>query len=520
MIARKITGIAQLEKMLAEQKKIVSRDVAPFPNDTPEKKARRINRARKDRFYFYKTYLPHYFDLKPNWHHREMDAHAAKRKGTITLVIGARETGKTVQNAVGYPLHQALFERRNYIVYVAHTEDLAIDRLIAVKAELESNPRILHDFGSMKNPGLWEMDDFTLRNGVRFKPFGYKGHVRGLLNGPHRPDLIVIEDFENKQTARNIKISNEKKEFVLEELYPVMNSNGNVIWLSNLPGKKCAAALFKNETEQSPDFAGKRFILFYPLEIDAETDMDEARRARFKNGLLWPSVKTRAVCDNLRKAVGTVAYEREYKLNPVSEGRVFREEWFKQYAARPDVARSVIYTDPSTGKSKSACKKAVIMLGWTGTHYVVLDAWIRNASISAMIDAQYAMWQRWRDQPVGLRNTYVENNFAQLDELKRDYDDAARRKGWRFPVLPHVNTIDKNLRIESCSGLIERGDILFDLTDPDQIELRDQFVFYPDHPDKDGPDALRSAIDILDAEGTEFTIMSVVKRTFKRKRLH
>ena len=146
MLVKKINTYQQLEKLLAEQKQKIVREVSPFKKDNPEKQKKRIRKARKDRMYFYKTYLPHYFTQPPNWHHQEIDEHCELRD-TITLVEGARETGKTVQVAVGYALHQGIFELRKFWVTVGHTEDLAAERLIAIRAEIESNPRIIADFG-------------------------------------------------------------------------------------------------------------------------------------------------------------------------------------------------------------------------------------------------------------------------------------------------------------------------------------------------------------------------------------
>lgn len=520
----KINTYQQLEKLLEEQKRKVARDVSPFKKDNPAKQQRRIKKAKRDRFYFYKTYLPHYFTEQPNWHHEEIDEHCEIRN-SITLVQGARETGKTVQVAIGYALHQGVFEHRKHIVFVGHTEDLAAERLIAIRAEVESNPRLIHDFGDLRNPGLWEMDDFTFKTGTRYKAFGYRGYIRGLISGPFRPDLAIIEDFENKQTARNIRISLEKKEHLLEEVYPIMK-NGNMIWLSNMPGKKCAAAIFNEETLADKSSQGKRFVLFYPLEYDQHPGKYGRRNgktkidpAAIKTRLLWSKIKDREYCDNLKRTIGTIAYEREYRLNPIVEGKIFQEEWFREISDHGRLQKSIIYIDPSFGKSKHAAKKAIILLGWTGTRYQTRDGWIRQASTTEMVEALYAMWTRWKGADVNLISCHCEANYGQLDRLKQDLDAAAERHGFRIPILPYENKTDKDVRIEGCAGIIERGDAEFDFSNPDLRELRDQFVYFPDHPFKDGPDAWESAKAILDASAANWDFKTVVKRTFQRARM-
>jgi len=517
MPVRKITSLPQLEKLLAEQKRKIVQAVQPFPHDTPEKQKKRVKKARKNRLYFYKTYLPHYFSKKFNWHHREIDTHCDTRGGTISLIYGARETGKSVIAAVGYPVHQGCFNLRNFVVMLSLTEDLAAERLIAIRAEFESNPRIINDFGQQENPGFWEMNDFTIRAGTRYKAVGYQGHIRGKISGPHRVDLIIPEDVENQQTARNPKRSAEIKQFIIEEAHGTLDQqNGNMVCLFNMPGKHSVAAQLKQETEQGlreGHFAGRRFILWFPLE--AEQGVFPQNNNRY----LWPEEKGEEFCKQLKQTIGTIAYQREYMLLVITEGRIFKESWFREYKDLPPVVRSIMYSDPAFGKTKYAAMKGILILGWTGSKYVEVDCWLRHEGIGSWIDAQYALWERWRNAGINLYNHWIDNNFEQLERLRHDYDQAAQRHGYRLPLSPDKFTENKIAKIEALAGNIENGSFEFNFSNPDAREMREHLVYFPDHVYTEGGDLLASAKRLLDNSSAEVSVHSLIKRTFQRMRI-
>lgn len=48
---------------IEELRDLIRESVSPFEGDTPAKKKARIERARKDKEFFFHTYLPHYFEI-------------------------------------------------------------------------------------------------------------------------------------------------------------------------------------------------------------------------------------------------------------------------------------------------------------------------------------------------------------------------------------------------------------------------------------------------------------------------
>lgn len=82
--------------------------------------------------------------------------------------------------------------------------DQALPALEALKAELDSNPRLAKDFPEACGAGrVWQQRVILLRNGVKIEVFGSGKRMRGLRHGPHRPDLVILDDLENDENVRS-----------------------------------------------------------------------------------------------------------------------------------------------------------------------------------------------------------------------------------------------------------------------------------------------------------------------------
>jgi predicted phage terminase large subunit-like protein len=89
---------------------------------------------------------------------------------------------------------------------------------------------------------------------------------------------------------------------------------------------------------------------------------------------------------------------------------------------------------------------------------------------------------------------YYEDNGGQA-LLKEIFDAKAEREGYFIPYKAETNTINKDTRIEgTLSAPIENGQIRFYKADPDQKELIDELLQFPDGEYVDGPDALEGVV--------------------------
>ena len=142
--------------------------VSPFENDTPEKQIERMERAKWDKLFFMKTYLPHYFTSDFGEFHDEW-GDLAEIRDECVFVAAPREHAKSTFFTFGDPVHDICYDLRWFVIIVSDTNDQATGFTLPIRLELEDNPRVKNDFGKFRG-SVWKNNDFTTKNGVRIWP--------------------------------------------------------------------------------------------------------------------------------------------------------------------------------------------------------------------------------------------------------------------------------------------------------------------------------------------------------------
>ncbi len=463
----------KLELLIANIKKFST----PLPNDRVAK-AKRIDKAKKDFFFFAETYFPHYIRCKSGTPHKI--AHEETEViGQITAIAGFRGMGKTTQLSIIKPIWKALKEEIFFNVKIAKSDDKAAERTAAIRAEFLFNERIKQDFGELLASTSSE-SDFTIKTGCRFIALGYKSGVRGIINMTHRPDYIDIDDLEDHQSF-NERIAKEKLQFVTEEAYGALeDGQGYIIWLGNLTHQKSALNLFKKSTE-TEDLSGRKMLIF---KVDD---------GHFNP--TWQEKHTKEKLIKIRQAIGRFGFERHFRMNPVVEGLKFKEAWFRYYSPEDieniTFEKIVNYTDPSLGEKSTSDYKASMTIGFYKKKYYLLDCYLRKASIIEMLKYLYSVHSRYNAR------LYMESNFWQ--KVIWDYiPDIALVMGYMLPLSGVENKEKKELRIERLEPYFEWGWLLFPKQKTAETQLlEDQLLGFPDYPNDDGPDALAGGVNCL-----------------------
>lgn len=80
---------------------------------------------------------------------------------------------------------------------IADALEQAASLLGAVKDELEFNEALKRDFPGAGKGHVWNVGTVVTPGNVKIQALGAGKRMRGLRHGPHRPDLIVLDDLEN-----------------------------------------------------------------------------------------------------------------------------------------------------------------------------------------------------------------------------------------------------------------------------------------------------------------------------------
>ncbi|MBO8183326.1 MAG: phage terminase large subunit [Archaeoglobus sp.] len=517
-----------INELIKKFQEAISRDVSDFSaNDPPQNK--RLEITKDDPLKFAEIYTPHYIDLPFANFHREIIQMALYPKKHLFVIAAPREYGKTTLLRL-IKLYFILHCKKHYIIKVSENLNLALNDISYIIAELQYNRRIKEDFEvdfiKCKD------DDIRLKirpknqnkfHFVKIEPKSYGTSIVGSIFMQHRPDYAEVDDLENTRSARNPRIAREKLEWIMSELYFAISDKGPIIWVGNNHAKTCALNLAFEEECEKVYTLDKTYIAKKPynLKITGEKtghNYPVWKEIKGKLHPLWPAKHKIKTLKRIEKTVGSNVFSAQMLQNPNETGNFFKPEHINTYKELPDVKYIVGWIDPSIGQSKTSDFKAIIILGTDGINFYILDAWIRQASRTAMVKACYHLYEKY--QPKGLTCLHIEDNFGQYKEvLKRDFLDYAKVKGYLLPIKPENNTIKKELRIESLEPIFENGLIFFpeNLTN-DLKRLKEQILAWPDAEHDDGPDALAGAVEVarLKMISKRRSIKTLTKRKFIR----
>ena len=132
--------------------------------------------------------------------------------------LGFRECGKTtlVEEAIAIAACEGAF--RNCLI-VGAKESLAVELLANVKVELENNDALLGLYGDQRGD-TWTQTKIVLKSGYCIQAVGRDQSLRGTKHRDWRPDLVVINDFEDDEELLTPEGRRRTLRWVLRVLLP------------------------------------------------------------------------------------------------------------------------------------------------------------------------------------------------------------------------------------------------------------------------------------------------------------
>ena len=171
-------------------------------------------------------------------------------KITEEALIGFRESAKT-SIALGLLLYAICYEKYEYINVDSYDSVNAKRLLYDVVLELQTNKRILNDFGNIYNTKrtadevtqksvrdfvtnpTYDKDGNKVREGIRVEAHSTGQPVRGRRHGAFRPQLLILDDFENEQTIRSEAYTDEIHRHIQSFKGGLDSAKGRVLYLAN-----------------------------------------------------------------------------------------------------------------------------------------------------------------------------------------------------------------------------------------------------------------------------------------------
>jgi predicted phage terminase large subunit-like protein len=452
---------------------------------SPEAKERR-ERAFDDFAFFCRTYLPHYFTLPLAPF--QLQIADGLMSDQFLAVAAPREFGKSVLTGIGLPLWGMVTGRLRFQVDVGPSLDHARNNIMAIREELESNEKLISDFGPQKpeytesKSVTWTQTMLVTRDRCAIIGRGAGSSLRGIRYREFRPDLVRLDDIEDDESVRNPdqrdKLWNWFKRVVMflgrqSRIFVI----GTVLHYDSLLARLLDARIKK----------------FRALKFKGLTDDGTS---------LWPELVTTERLMEMKEA-DPVSFASEIQNEPIDEASaMFRREWLRFYKDEdlPDEWASVIeFVDPSLGGSARADYSAIVKIGRhkTSGRLYVFPPFIERVSPERLMDKIFERYQYGDPKPnvIGFESV----GFQRV--IKRWIDERARRAGVYVPIREvDQKGINKEARISRLSPLVENGTVLF--PEKGAERLIEQMITFPKGDHDDGPDALEGAVSLLNSLGT------------------
>jgi len=468
---------------------------------------------------WFKSYFPHYITRPYSFMHRDFSGtihHLHTHRGIKVLRLAHRSSSKSsFFTAPGFPLFSVCMGTEQYIIICADTAPQSRKYLSSIKAELETNEKLMEDYPHVCGKGpVWTQNTIVTRNGVTIEALGAGNSIRGRRAGQHRPTLIIIDDPENDKSKYSSTVRQHKREWFMNGVMKAGDADTNFVVIGTPLHRECLVS----HLYDSPGWNKKEFKAVYKwpvrmdlwdeweniyssLSKDAEALADEfykQNKEALHEGaiVIWPELYSLLDLMKIR-AEGHASFEQEMQCNPIDpslcewpEGSFDGDElWFDDWPE--DIAVRAVALDPSKGKSdKRGDYQAIVDVGISAERNdIYVDCDMRRRPVRQLVE-DFVRYTADARPDVAC----VEANQFQ-ECIVGECEDFAIRESLVVPIVPLYNgNTPKAARIRRLSPYISRRRLRFRRRSPGARLLVEQLATWPTGDHDDGPDALEMAL--------------------------
>jgi hypothetical protein len=238
-----------------------------------------------------------------------------------------------------------------YAFVLGNTYGMAVKRLALIKAEINSNRRLMDVFGDLRGK-LWQEGFIELSTGPVIQAVGARQSLRGAKER-ERPDFVVIDDLEDPEWVRDPDAIESNKIWFMAEFLPALADplRTPIRWLGTPLDENCLLNQFGRSEgwEES----------VYPIKY-RDPESGEWRAT-------WPEKHPLADIDVMEQTYVSIGNHREFVQEYMCESEsrsevLFRKDMFRYVPAeaRPRTWQALYgMVDPARTTKKNSA-----MTGW------------------------------------------------------------------------------------------------------------------------------------------------------------
>lgn len=409
-----------------------------------------------------------------------------------TLLIIPRGFSKTtLVNATS--IRRIVYHDTEFLVYLSEAATHSEQQLENVKRELETNTGLIKVFGEKKPSRSasehWQQGEIETTDNVVVVAKGRGGQVRGLNHNGKRPQDIIFDDIEDKESVATEPQRDKARTWLkadVEPALPQINSGkkrGRIIGLGTVIHHESLLLSLARD----PEWMTIRFGT-----VDPDGDM------------IWEHYMTKAQFLAKRRSyqrIGKLAdFNMEYQSSTKSEGEnqkfpsifIYRPENHLEFPGR------AIVCDPAISGNKDSDFCAFGVVGMTPKGIVhVMDCYMeRGMTPRQQVDKFFELHFKWDCTHHGVEAIAYQQALIHLlrEEMFRKGKVHGPKAYFQIEPIKHGKTA-KIARVEGVlSPRYTAGYVTHQRRFPD---LEEQMLDWPNGK-KDGPDVIAMAVTLLD----------------------
>jgi phage terminase large subunit-like protein len=408
----------------------------------------RVTVSRISFKWFIAIYFCKYIDVEPAPFHETFFEYAESNEAKTFVVSGFRGCGKsTILNTL-YTIWSIVGkQKKKFVVISCINQPLAKQSLKNIRDCFESDPLFRNDFGPFKEiSDNWTAGSIELAwYNARITATSSGESVRGIRHNEFRPDLMIIDDIETTESARNQDSRDKTEQFLKTELIPAGTKDTKVIVIGNIVHHDCLIRRLQNQiTNKRLD--GK--YIEVPI-IDKDNNSNWLAMYPDSNAI-----------EQMKKKIGDDKYwAREYLLKYVEDDdQIITHSMIRYYDRASikdeEIVKTFLSVDLAISDKNTADDTAMVIFHVVKRNKMTklfIDPFVVNKKMNfyKTIEKIQKLNQRFAFSEV-----IVENNAYQQAMV-----EALRKR--KFAVTGLHSKKDKASRLSSASILVGKGDVYF-----------------------------------------------------------
>lgn len=304
----------------------------------------------------------------------------------------------------------SLYQDFSNALIVGSSFDRAVERVVAISHEITNNQGIIDTFGDMIGP-VWSESKIVLRNGVIIQAVGRGQALRGVKYLDKRPDYILLDDFEDEESAATPASILKTMRWFMKVLMPTRDPITGRIRLVGTP-LDSQAVIVKLEADPSWE------TLTYPIEyLTMEGERRSTWPARF------PLEEIDKIMDEYERLGMKTEYSQEYMCKAEDETqKSFTPNMFRVEPQIRTWQPVSIFFDPARTTGSRSAHTGVAVWSWISHRLIVWDAFGEFWKPDEIIENLFKLNEEYSPVEIGVERDGLEEWLMQplrAEQLRR-----------------------------------------------------------------------------------------------------